>query len=66
MGVAQTRAHPPVAVSWTTVVGFLPLTAAITYLGSRAQQLSLTNPTVWVAVAVLIGLLVVARTASHR
>ncbi len=44
----------------------LPLTAAVTYRGSRAQQLSLTNPIVWVAVAVLIGLLVVARTASHR
>lgn len=50
--------------SWTTVVGFLPLTAAVTYLGSRAQQLSLTNPIVWVAVALLIGLLVTARTST--
>lgn len=43
--------------SWTTVVGYLPLTVAVTYLGSRAETLSVSNPLVWVAVAVLLGLL---------
>ena len=43
--------------SWTTVVGYLPLTVAVAYLGSRAETLSTSNPLVWVAVAVLIGLL---------
>jgi uncharacterized membrane protein YdjX (TVP38/TMEM64 family) len=48
--------------TWTTVVGFLPLTVAVTYLGSRAQSLSLADPIVWAAVALLVGLLV----AAHR
>ena len=46
----------------TTVVGFLPLTIAVTYLGSRAQSLSLSDPLVWAAVALLVGLLF----AAHR
>jgi uncharacterized membrane protein YdjX (TVP38/TMEM64 family) len=48
--------------SWTTVVGFLPLTAAVTYLGSRAQSLSLSDPLVWVAVVLLLGLVL----GAHR
>ncbi len=44
--------------SWTTVVGFLPTTAAVVYFGSRAQSLSLSDPFVWVAALVLIVLLV--------
>jgi uncharacterized membrane protein YdjX (TVP38/TMEM64 family) len=48
--------------AWTTVVGFLPLTIAVTYLGSRAQSLSLSDPLVWAAVALLLGLIV----AAHR
>ena len=43
--------------SWTTVVGYLPLTTAVAYLGSRAETLSLSNPLVWIAVALLVGLL---------
>ena len=52
--------------SWTTVVGFLPLTAAVTYLGSRAQTLSLADPLVWVAVALLLGLVAAERWISRR
>lgn len=53
--------------TWTTVVGFLPLTAAVTYLGSRAQSLSLANPLVWASVALLLGLLVGAHyLGKHR
>lgn len=44
------------------MVGFLPLTVAVTYLGSRAQSLSLSDPIVWAAVALLVGLIV----AAHR
>jgi uncharacterized membrane protein YdjX (TVP38/TMEM64 family) len=44
--------------SWTTVLGYLPLTTAVVYLGSRAETLSLGNPLVWIAVAVLIALLI--------
>ena len=44
--------------SWTTVVGYLPLTITVVYLGSRAETLSIRNPLVWVVVAVLVSLLV--------
>ena len=47
---------------WTTVVGFLPLSAAVAYLGSRAQTLSLSSPIVWVAAVALVALVVV----GHR
>jgi uncharacterized membrane protein YdjX (TVP38/TMEM64 family) len=43
--------------AWTTVVGYLPLTIAVAYLGSRAKTLSLSNQLVWVAVAVPVVLL---------
>jgi uncharacterized membrane protein YdjX (TVP38/TMEM64 family) len=48
---------------WTTVVGSMPLTATVTYLGSRAQSLSLSDPFVWLAIIVLIVLLVSVRFA---
>ena len=47
--------------TWTTVVGYLPLTAAVAYLGSRAQSLSLTDPVLWAAVAALVVALFAAR-----
>jgi uncharacterized membrane protein YdjX (TVP38/TMEM64 family) len=43
--------------SWTTVLGYLPLTIAVAYLGSRAQTLSASNPLVWAAAAMLVALL---------
>jgi uncharacterized membrane protein YdjX (TVP38/TMEM64 family) len=52
--------------SWTTVVGYLPLTTAVVYLGSRAQTLSASDPLVWVAAAALIGLLVGERLYRRR
>lgn len=52
--------------TWTTVVGFAPLTAAVTYLGSRAQSLSATNPFVWAAVVLLLVLLVAAHRLQRR
>jgi uncharacterized membrane protein YdjX (TVP38/TMEM64 family) len=52
--------------AWTTVVGYLPLTVAVTYLGSRAQSLSLGNPLVWGAVVVLLGLVLAAHHVQRR
>ena len=51
---------------WTTGVGYLPLTVAVAYLGSRAQSLSLSGPAVWVTVVMLLGLLAVARLVMVR
>jgi uncharacterized membrane protein YdjX (TVP38/TMEM64 family) len=52
--------------AWTTVVGYLPLLVAITYLGSQAKTFSASNPFLWIAAAVLLGLLVTAHIESRR
>ena len=52
--------------SWTTVLGYLPLTVAVAYLGSSAKTLSASNPLVWVVVGVLIGALVAEWVIRHR
>jgi uncharacterized membrane protein YdjX (TVP38/TMEM64 family) len=52
--------------SWTTVVGYLPLTIAVTYLGSQAQTLSTGNPLLWIAVAVLVSLVIGEQLLRHR
>jgi uncharacterized membrane protein YdjX (TVP38/TMEM64 family) len=52
--------------SWTTVVGYLPLTTAVVYLGSRAQTLSTSDPLVWVAVAILVALLASEQFVRRR
>jgi uncharacterized membrane protein YdjX (TVP38/TMEM64 family) len=52
--------------SWTTVLGYLPLTTAVAYLGSRAQTLSANDPLVWAAAALLIAIIVAERVISHR
>jgi uncharacterized membrane protein YdjX (TVP38/TMEM64 family) len=58
LGYAAGAARVPfMRFAWTSVVGFLPLTAAVAYLGAHAQKLSLSDPAVWVIVAVVIGLL---------
>jgi uncharacterized membrane protein YdjX (TVP38/TMEM64 family) len=47
--------------SWTTVIGYLPLTALVAYLGSQAESLSLGDPRLWIGVGVIVGLLTAAR-----
>jgi uncharacterized membrane protein YdjX (TVP38/TMEM64 family) len=51
---------------WTTVVGYLPLTVVFVYLGSQLEELSPTDPILWLGAAVLIGLLVVTRQVRRR
>ena len=46
---------------WTTVVGYLPLTAVFAYLGSRLEELSLDDPLLWIGAVVLLGLLLLTR-----
>ena len=47
---------------WTTLVGYLPLTAVFVYLGNRLEELSPTDPILWAGAAVLIALMLV----THR
>jgi uncharacterized membrane protein YdjX (TVP38/TMEM64 family) len=42
--------------AWTTAVGYLPLTAVFVYLGSRLEELSTTDPLLWIGALVLIVL----------
>ena len=52
--------------TWTSAVGFVPLTAAVSYLGSEARTLSLSNPLLWGAIALIIGLLVAGHLVARR
>jgi uncharacterized membrane protein YdjX (TVP38/TMEM64 family) len=42
---------------WTTVIGYLPITAVFVYLGSQLEELSANDPVLWIGAAVLIALL---------
>ncbi len=52
--------------TWTTVVGFLPLTVVITLLGSRLEDLSLRDPVLWLALVPVLVLLAVSRPLARR
>jgi uncharacterized membrane protein YdjX (TVP38/TMEM64 family) len=41
---------------WTTAIGYLPLTAVFVYLGSQLEELSATDPLLWIGALVLIAL----------
>ena len=46
---------------WTTLVGYLPLTALFVYLGSRLEHLSANDPAIWLGAAGLIFFIVITR-----
>ena len=55
--------------TWTSFVGVLPITAAATYLGHALDDLSASDPLLWVAVGVLVALgaiTAVAAAAAQR
>lgn len=52
--------------AWTTVVGYLPITAITVYLGSRLEGLSLTDPLVLGSAAALVVLLLFGHWAIRR
>lgn len=52
--------------AWTTVVGYLPITAITVYLGSRLEGLSLTDPLVLASAAALVALLLIGQWAIRR
>lgn len=52
--------------TWTTAVGFLPLTIVVSYLGSQAKTLPVDSPWLWLAVVALVGLLVLGHVHSRR
>ena len=52
--------------TWTTALGYLPITVISVYLGSRIEELSLTDPLVLGSLAVLLLLLLSSRWAMRR
>ncbi len=51
---------------WTTLVGYLPITALSVYFGTRLEGLSLTDPLVWGSAAVLLVLLLAGHWIMRR
>jgi uncharacterized membrane protein YdjX (TVP38/TMEM64 family) len=51
--------------TWTTFVGYLPITAIATYLGSRLEQLHPTHPLVLAAFGLFLLLLLAIRWLSR-
>ena len=59
--VAGAAAAPRIRFLWTTAIGYIPITAVAVYLGTTLEDLSPTDPRIWAAVAVMLGLLLLAR-----
>ncbi|HEY7456314.1 MAG TPA: VTT domain-containing protein [Solirubrobacterales bacterium] len=51
---------------WTTIVGYLPITALSVYFGTRLEGLSPTDPLVWGSAAALLALLLLGHWAMRR
>jgi len=52
--------------AWTTVIGYLPITALAVYFGTRLEGLSLTDPLVLGSAAALLALLLVGHRVMRR
>lgn len=60
--IAAGAAHiPRWRFAWTTLVGYLPITAIFVYLGSQLEELSPTDPVLWASALALIAMLLAAR-----
>ena len=51
---------------WTTIVGYLPITAISVYLGTELESLHPTDPLVLGSVAALLALLLVGHWVARR
>ena len=52
---------PLVRYTWTTAVGYAPITAYFTYLGSKLEGFSVEDPIVWIGGAGLLALFLCVR-----
>jgi len=67
LSYAAGAAHVPVwRFAWTTVVGYLPITALSVYFGTRLEGLSITDPLVWASAAALLALLLLGHRIMRR
>ncbi|MFN8161654.1 MAG: TVP38/TMEM64 family protein [Solirubrobacterales bacterium] len=63
---AGTARVPVWRFTWTTAVGYVPITAISVYLGTKLESLSLADPFVLAAIAGLVGLVVAAHWLVPR
>ena len=63
--VAGAARVPVPRFMWTTAVGYLPITVLFVYLGSRLEELSPTDPILWIGAIVMIALLLLTRRLRH-
>ncbi len=47
--------------TWTTLVGYVPLTLLFVYLGSRLESLSPNDPAIWIGAVALVFFVLVTR-----
>jgi uncharacterized membrane protein YdjX (TVP38/TMEM64 family) len=52
--------------AWTTFVGVMPITAAATYLGHALDDLSASDPILWIAIAVIVLLAGLTVSSARR
>ncbi len=57
---------PPWRFAWTTIVGYMPITALAVYFGTRLEGLSLTDPLVIGTAAALLVLLLAGNWIVRR
>ena len=67
VGYVAGAAHVPLwRYTWTSFVGILPITAAVTYLGHALRTPSLTDPLLWAAIVLLAALLAATIPATRQ
>jgi len=59
--VAGSARVPLWTFTWTTLVGYVPLTLLFVYLGSRLESLSPNDPAIWIGAAALVFFVLVTR-----
>jgi uncharacterized membrane protein YdjX (TVP38/TMEM64 family) len=59
--VAGSARVPVLTFTWTTAVGYIPITFLFVYLGTELEDLSPTDPVLWIGGIVLIVLTLLIR-----
>jgi uncharacterized membrane protein YdjX (TVP38/TMEM64 family) len=52
--------------AWTTVLGIIPLTVLVAYLGSRLRSPDFTDPRIWLLVVVIVGTVIAGSRFRKR
>lgn len=64
--VAGAAGVRPFRFGWTTVVGFTPITVVCVLLGSRLDEISLSDPVLYLALLPIVALLLAAKPLARK